>query len=148
MFLYASVIWKVNAQEYVSFSANQKEALCTFLNQSNQIEVQGFQYICFYGWVILTSQKPYLLHSVRMNILDSIWDSIFWCWIKCGILVSWVFASWKMNGGNWWASHLCKGKPNFGCATLVRWRVMTFFLHPKDWQLLPLFCKTLCLNQG
>ncbi len=61
MFLYANVIWKVNAQEYVSFSVNQKEALCTFLNQSNQIEVQSFQYICLYGWVILTSQNPYLL---------------------------------------------------------------------------------------
>ncbi len=82
-----------------------------------------------------------------MNILDSIWD-FSGAELNAGILVPWVFASWKTNGGNWWASHLCKGKPNFGCATLVRWRVMMFFLYPKDWQLLPLFCKTLCLYQG
>lgn len=48
MFLYISAIWKVNAQEYVYFSLNQKEAPCAFLNQSNQNEVQRFQSICFY----------------------------------------------------------------------------------------------------
>lgn len=59
-----------------------------------------------------------------MNILDSFWVSIFLCWIKCSILVCWVFASRKTNGGNC----LCKCQPNFRCTPLGHWRAITFSL--------------------